>query len=37
VKVLTIGKRKKFTIIEGIKMYQACGAQKLNNINPSFW
>jgi len=34
---LNIGKRKNFTIMEGIKIYQLLGIQKSKNVTAQFW
>ena len=33
VKLSNLGKRKKYTIVEGMTMYAIAGAQKINKIN----
>lgn len=37
VKVLNLGKRKKFTILEGIRMYETMQAQKWNKVKTEIW
>ena len=37
VKVLNLGKRKKFTILEGIRLYEAMVAQKWNKVKTEIW
>jgi len=34
---LNIGKRKNFTIMEGIKIYQLLGIKKSRNVPAHFW
>jgi hypothetical protein len=34
---LNIGKRKNFTIMEGIKIYQLLGNKKSKNVPALFW
>lgn len=34
---LNIGKRKNFTIMEGIKIYQLLGNKKSKNLQAYFW
>jgi len=34
---LNIGKRKNFTIMEGIKIYQLLGNKKSKNVSASYW